>query len=201
MPKTRAPTRPFCALLVSFSLLFLCHADFSANFSSDVRSQFFFLLSNTTSPPTFAQPFGVSGGFMNLTRDKIQTAHAMWYRQMQFVDDGFNFTFQFRIPDRSGQSGDGLAFVIQPATMGPFDPFLTNPPDFCPIGASPPGCLPNPSPEYARSNNQVNACKLKHAFRVTKFAATRRWCAGSRNRLLGYCGVTCHRVRPVEGFR
>jgi hypothetical protein len=156
MPKIWASIRPFCTLLVVFFSLSLCHADFSSNFSSDVGSNFFFLLSNTSSPPTFSQPFRASGGFLNLTRDKIQTAHAIWYRQMQFVDDGFNFTFQFRIADRSAQSGDGLAFVIQPVTMGPYDPFLTNPPDFCPIGASPPGCLPDPSPESARQNNQVN---------------------------------------------
>ena len=39
--------------------------------------------------------------------------------------------------------------------MGPFDPFLKNPPDYCPIGAQPSGCLPNPPPDYARKNTEV----------------------------------------------
>ena len=79
---------------------------------------------------------------------------------MQFVDDGFNFTFQFRVVDRSQFSADGLAFVIQPASMGPFNPYLSNPPDFCPVGASPAGCEPNVPAEYRRQNNEVNAVMM-----------------------------------------
>ena len=79
---------------------------------------------------------------------------------MQFVDDGFNFTFQFRVVDRSQFSADGFAFVIQPVTMGPFNPFLTSPPDYCPVGASPAGCEPNPPVEYRRQNNEVNAVMI-----------------------------------------
>jgi hypothetical protein len=149
--------RSVCFFLIALSIVALGHADFAFDFgkSVDLESNFFFLLSNTTSPPTFSPPFGAGGGYLNLTRDRKQTAHAMWYRHMQFVDDGFNFTFQFRIPDRTGNSGDGIAFVIQPAIMGPFDQFLKNPADYCPIGAAPAGCLPNPPPEFARQNNEV----------------------------------------------
>jgi hypothetical protein len=145
--------RSLRVLLVAVSLVSQCLADFNFNFSSGVENfeakTFFFLLSNTSSPPTFASPFGSSGGFLNLTTDKFQTAHAIWYRKMQFVDDGFNFTFQFRIPDGSPQSGDGLAFVVQASSMGPFDPYLVNPPDYCPVGALPAGCQPNPPKEVS----------------------------------------------------
>jgi hypothetical protein len=162
MKKILAHIPAFCVLLTAFSLLSPGRADFSFNFETGkTASTFFFLLSNTTSQPTFAAPFGTSGGFLNLTREKIQTSHAMWYRDMQFVDDGFNFTFEFRIPDRSANSGDGLAFVIQPATMGPFNPFLTDPPDWCPAGASPAGCQPNPPIELQRQNNEVSAPMLR----------------------------------------
>ena len=114
------------ALAIAFSLFTVCHADFAFDFSvpQQMDSQFFFLLSNTTSAPTFATPFPVGGGFLNLTREKFQTAHAMWYRNMQFVDDGFNFTFQFRIPDRTNRSGDGLAFVVRAPTISFTTDFL-----------------------------------------------------------------------------
>ena len=116
MQSLRAHSRALCALAIACSVFTLCHADFNINFTSSgpkVETKFFFLLSNTTSPPTFASPFPAADGFLNLTREKKQTAHAMWYRNMQFVDDGFNFTFQFRIPDRTANSGDGLAFVVR----------------------------------------------------------------------------------------
>ena len=171
MQRFLAHIRTFCAVSIAFSLLSLGYADFNFDFSTGkTASNFFFLLSNTSSPPTFATPFGISGSFLNLTNTYRQTAHAMWYRHMQFVDDGFNFTFQFRIPDRTIRSGDGFAFVIQPATMGPFNSFLTDPPDWCPIGASPAGCQPNPPPEYQRANNEVNAAILMHACSVTTFS-------------------------------
>jgi hypothetical protein len=114
------------ALAIAFSLFTVCHADFAIDFSvpQPIDNQFFFLLSNTTSAPTFAPPFPVSGGFLNLTREKFQTAHAMWYRSMQFVDDGFNFTFQFRIPDRTNRSGDGFAFVVRAPTISFTTDFL-----------------------------------------------------------------------------
>lgn len=195
MQMRRAKQLSISVLLIVFYLVALCHADFAIDFAkpvdaASVGSKFFFLLSNTTSPPTFATPFGVSGGYLNLTRERKQTAHAMWYRHMQFVDDGFNFTFQFRIPDRSNQSGDGLAFVIQPATMGPFDQYLLNPADYCPIGASPPGCLPNPPEEYARQNNEVIPAVLQQMHLLTAFAASCRRCSGSGNRLCGYRRVS-----------
>jgi hypothetical protein len=177
-----------CVFLIALSIVAISHADFAFNFSTpvDLQSNFFFLLSNKTSPPTFSPPFGVVGNYLDLTKDRKQTAHAMWYRHMQFVDDGFNFTFTFRIPDKTKFSGDGIAFVIQPATMGPFDPFLKNPADYCPIGAAPAGCLPNPPPEFARPNNEVIVAVLAHARGVTVFAAaccgrsgTGNWLSGS----------------------
>ena len=183
----RAHKSSIFVVLTAISVVALVHADFTFDFSQSVNleSNFFFLLSNTTSPPTFSPPFGVGGGFLNLTRDRKQTAHAMWYRHLQFVDDGFNFTFKFRIPDRTANSGDGIAFVIQPATMGPFDPFLKNPADYCPIGAAPAGCLPNPPPEFARPNNEVIASMSAHARRITSFAAACRRSSGNWNRLWG----------------
>ena len=86
----RAHVSTFCVLSIAFSLLAPGHADFSFNFSTgDTASNFFFLLSNTTSRPTFAAPFGTSGQFLNLTRDKQQTAHAMWWAAACFPNQLF----------------------------------------------------------------------------------------------------------------